>query len=75
MTLSIPFGSSTVTTITATVTGTHIFPEETGTSGDSDSSNDDPSNDGKDSAGSAVKPGLSTGMTGLCMAIGVWLWL
>lgn len=75
MTLSIPFGSSTVTTITATVTGTQIFPEETGTSGDSESSNNDQSNDDEGSAGSALKPGFSTGMAGLCIAIGVWVWL
>lgn len=75
VTWSIPFGSSAVTTITATHTGSRIFPEETGISGDDDSSNDNQSDEGSDSAGSVWKPGMAAGVAGLHMAIGVWIWL
>ncbi|KAH8735581.1 hypothetical protein BGZ61DRAFT_526643 [Ilyonectria robusta] len=68
MTLNYPFGSSVVTTIEASATGSDTVPVETERS--------KMGNDGDEgNAGYLLQPSLAAGMTGLCIAIGVWLWL
>ncbi|KAF7550077.1 hypothetical protein G7046_g8134 [Stylonectria norvegica] len=67
-TLSYPFGSSTVTTIKGSATESNDVPDKTGESGDGEAKGD-----GDDSAGSFLKPSLVAGLTGLCMAVGVWV--
>ncbi|KAK7409562.1 hypothetical protein QQX98_008283 [Neonectria punicea] len=68
MTLTYPFGSSTVTTIKATGTRKSTQATETGRSGSG-------SDDNEDNAGYLLQPSLAAAMTGLCIAIGVWVWL
>ncbi|KAF9770467.1 hypothetical protein IL306_011994 [Fusarium sp. DS 682] len=72
MTIEYPFGASTVTTIEAGVTSSDKFPAATGTS------NDDAKENGKDkkdddSGAISRRPCLATGITGLCIAFGVWI--
>ncbi|KAF7546902.1 hypothetical protein G7Z17_g8113 [Cylindrodendrum hubeiense] len=67
MTLKYPFGSSVVTTIEASATGSDTLPAETGAP--------EIGNDDEDNAGYLLQPSLAAGMTGLCIAIGVWIWL
>ncbi|KAM5348309.1 hypothetical protein ACJ41O_008133 [Fusarium nematophilum] len=68
ITVTYPFGSSTVTTIHASRTAT--LPVETGTSNKNTKHKED-----DDSGASAGRPGLSMGVTGFCIAIGVWIWI
>ncbi|CAM1511229.1 Fc.00g087420.m01.CDS01 [Cosmosporella sp. VM-42] len=63
VTMSYPFGSSTVTTIKASATATENLPLQT----------DDSEDDLDDNAGTLVQPSLVAGFTGLCIAIGVWI--
>ncbi|KPM42426.1 hypothetical protein AK830_g4133 [Neonectria ditissima] len=65
MTLSYPFGSSTVTTIKATATRTSTQTAATGRSRGGNGDNED-------NAGYLLKPSLTAAMAGLCIAIGVW---
>lgn len=68
MTLNYPFGSSVVTTIEASATISDTVPVETERS---KMGNDDD----EGNAGYLLQPSLAAGMTGLCIAIGVWIWL
>lgn len=68
MTLNYPFGSSVVTTIEASATRSDTVPVETERS---KMGNDDD----EGNAGYLLQPSLAAGMTGLCIAIGVWIWL
>jgi hypothetical protein len=72
MTIKYPFGASTVTTIEAKATASDELPVATGTS------NTNAKEDGKgkkddDSGAILQQPGLATGMTGFCIAFGVWI--
>ncbi|KAF5661525.1 hypothetical protein FCIRC_11805 [Fusarium circinatum] len=72
ITIKYPFGASTVTTIEAKATASDELPVATGTS------NNNAKEDGKrkkedDSGAILRRPGLATGMTGLCIAFGVWI--
>ncbi|KAF5573178.1 hypothetical protein FPCIR_14059 [Fusarium pseudocircinatum] len=72
ITVKYPFGASTVTTIEAKATASDELPVATGTS------NNNAKEDGKrkkedDSGAILQRPGLATGMAGLCIAFGVWI--
>ncbi|KAI5463126.1 hypothetical protein BGZ63DRAFT_441423 [Mariannaea sp. PMI_226] len=83
MTLSIPFGSSAVATITATAPRRTTLPTETESTGESvrnsshGISGDGDDDEDEDSAGSLLEPSFAPGMTGLCILTGLltWLWL
>ncbi|KAF4974396.1 hypothetical protein FZEAL_8695 [Fusarium zealandicum] len=67
MTISYPFGASIVTTIRAAATATDTLPSQTGTFGNDDEDDD--------SGAVSQRPGLTMVIPGLCIAIGVWVWL
>ncbi|KAJ3523778.1 hypothetical protein NM208_g12322 [Fusarium decemcellulare] len=71
MTIRYPFGASTVTTIKALATATDTLPVETGTSNGKTTDRDKKKDD--DSGAISQRPGLATLVTGLCIAIGVWV--
>jgi len=72
MTIKYPFGASTVTTIEAKATASDELPVATGT-GNNNAKEDGKSKKDDDSGGILRQPGLATGMTGLCIAFGVWI--
>jgi hypothetical protein len=70
ITAKYPFGASTVTTIEAKATASAMLPAATGTN------NNNAKEDGKDdddSGATLPRSGLTMGMTGLCIAVGVWI--
>ncbi|KAH7160289.1 hypothetical protein B0J13DRAFT_432988, partial [Dactylonectria estremocensis] len=69
MTLKYPFGSSTVTTFKASATGADTLPTETGRTSDTGDDIEE------ENAGYLLQPDLTAGIAGLCIAIGVWVWL
>ncbi|RGP75229.1 hypothetical protein FSPOR_851 [Fusarium sporotrichioides] len=74
ITVRYPFGASTVTTIEAKATASAMLPAATGTN--NNKAKDDNKNDSKnddDSGANLLRSGLTTGMTGLCIAAGVWI--
>lgn len=80
MTLSYPFGPTSVVTIKPSVTKGASVPTKTNTSnkdsnGKGDDSNDDGQNDSKDddSIGVSLRPNSMGGILGSCIAIGVWV--
>lgn len=88
MTLSYPFGSSVVTTIqqaTGTSDDDDAQPTETGSSKSKTDDDDEDGDSGGDSGGSSKtnddssghlqKPSLVAGITGLCIAMGVWIFM
>ncbi|GKU14434.1 unnamed protein product [Fusarium langsethiae] len=70
ITVRYPFGASTVTTIEAKATASAMLPAATGTN--NNKAKDD-SKDDDDSGANLLRSGLTTGMTGLCIAAGVWI--
>ncbi|KAF5539524.1 hypothetical protein FNAPI_10808 [Fusarium napiforme] len=72
ITIKYPFGASTVTTIEAKATVSDELPFATGTS--SNNAKEDGKRKKEDDSGATLqRPGLATGMTGLCIAFGVWI--
>lgn len=76
MTLSYPFGPTSVVTIKPSVTKGASVPTKTNTSDEGsndkgDDSNDDATDD--DSIGVSLRPNLLGGILGSCIAIGVWV--
>lgn len=73
LTLTYPFGPTTVTTIKPSATGTDGLPIETDAS--DNRNNDADGDEDDDSAGTPIRPSLTAGFTGLCIAIGVLFWI
>ncbi|KAJ4012882.1 hypothetical protein NW766_006694 [Fusarium irregulare] len=68
ITVKYPFGASTVTTIEVKETASEKLPAATGTNNSKNGSND-----GDDDDSGATGSRLTMGMTGLCIAVGVWI--
>ncbi|KAM0506425.1 hypothetical protein ACHAP8_001464 [Fusarium lateritium] len=65
-----PFGVSTVTTIEAKATASAMLPAATGTNNNNNAKGDSKDDD---SGAAPLRSGLTMGMTGLYIAVGVWI--
>jgi hypothetical protein len=79
MTVKYPFGASTVTIIKARATASDDSPVATGSSNintkEGGKDKKKKNNDDDDSGTTPRRPGLTMGMTLLCIAVGVWVWI